>query len=84
MKTINASDFKARCLKILDEVGRTGETVTILKRGHPVAQLIAVVEPDGSRHPQDSLAGTVTIVGDIVEPVVAAGDWEAETTPSPR
>ena len=39
MKTMNASDFKARCLAILDEVRETGLVVTILKHGKPVAEL---------------------------------------------
>ncbi|MYF89142.1 MAG: type II toxin-antitoxin system Phd/YefM family antitoxin, partial [Boseongicola sp. SB0676_bin_33] len=33
MIKINASDFKARCLAILDNVHETGERVVILKRG---------------------------------------------------
>ena len=41
MKTINASEFKAKCLAILDEVSDTGEVLTILKHGRPVARLLA-------------------------------------------
>ena len=37
---INASAFKARCLRLLDEVSRTGEELVILKRGRPVARLV--------------------------------------------
>jgi prevent-host-death family protein len=40
MREINASEFKAKCLAILDEVAQTGQPVTILKRGRPIAQLI--------------------------------------------
>jgi prevent-host-death family protein len=43
MKTINASEFKAKCLAILDEVAETGEVLTILKHGKPVAQLVPPV-----------------------------------------
>ena len=39
MKTIAASDFKARCLAILDDVARTGERILIVKRGKPVASV---------------------------------------------
>ncbi len=38
METLNATDFKARCLAILDRVAETGERVVILKRGQPVAE----------------------------------------------
>ena len=37
---INASAFKARCLRLLDEVSRTGEELVILERGRPVARLV--------------------------------------------
>ena len=38
-RTIKASEFKAKCLALLDEVERTGETLVITKKGKPVAQV---------------------------------------------
>jgi prevent-host-death family protein len=38
-KMMGAAEFKKHCLRILDEVERTGEPVTITKRGHPVAEI---------------------------------------------
>ncbi len=73
---INASDFKARCLALLDEVAATGEGLTILKRGRPVARLVPVAA-DGTRLPQEELIGTVEILGDVVSPVLPAEAWEA-------
>jgi prevent-host-death family protein len=70
MRTIRASEFKAKCLAILDEVERTGETVTILKRGRAVARLLPPVPAEG-RYPQHALFGTVRVVGDIVSPGLA-------------
>ncbi len=80
MQEINASDFKARCLAILDEVNRTGQPVTILKRGKPVAQLMPPTRP-AEQYPQQALFGSVKILGDIIEPVLAPEDWEAEEKP---
>jgi prevent-host-death family protein len=77
MKEINASEFKAKCLTILDEVARTGQPVTILKRGRPVAQLIPPV-PRLGRYPQEALVGTVQIHGDVVAPVLPAETWDIE------
>jgi prevent-host-death family protein len=37
--TINATEFKAKCLAILDDVEATGNTVTVTKRGRPVATI---------------------------------------------
>lgn len=76
MKTINATEFKAKCLAIMDEVERTGEPVTILKRGKPVAQLLPPVPRE--LYPQYALRGTGRIVGDIIEPPLPADAWDAE------
>ena len=55
MLTINASEFKAKCLAILDQVADTGEEVLILKRGRPVAQLVRPIV-SSSRSPETSSA----------------------------
>ena len=77
MKTITASEFKAKCLALLDEVGRTGEVLTILKHGRPVAQLVPP-SPRTAGYPQHALRGTVEVLGDIVEPAIEPEAWEAE------
>ena len=76
MKTLTASDFKARCLAIVDEVAETGEPVTITKRGKAVAQLVPPV-PRDEDHPQFSLRNSGRIVGDVLAPVLAPEAWEA-------
>ncbi|MDQ3033311.1 MAG: hypothetical protein M3Y87_12905 [Myxococcota bacterium] len=45
------------------------------KRGKPLARVI----PSGvtATYPQDTLAGTVEILGDALAPAVAPGDWNA-------
>ena len=40
-RTIKASEFKAKCLKLMDEVAETGEEIIITKNGKPVAKLSA-------------------------------------------
>jgi len=76
MKEINASEFKAKCLAIIDEVAQTGQTVTILKRGKPVARLVPSV-PQRGDYPQETLLGSVTILGDVIDPVFEPDVWEA-------
>jgi prevent-host-death family protein len=46
-KTMGAAEFKAHCLRILDEVDRSRESVTITKRGRPVAEVRPVAKPEG-------------------------------------
>lgn len=69
---IAAGDFKARCLKLIDEVAQTREPLLITKRGRPVAQVVPVpAEPALF----GSLAGTVLHEGDLIAPI--GDDWDA-------
>jgi prevent-host-death family protein len=77
MRTMAASAFKAKCLAVLDSVAATGEPITILKRGRPVAELICP-RPRGSDFPQKALLGSVRIRGDVTKPVLPPDAWEAE------
>ena len=76
VESIDASDFKARCLAILDRVQATGERVVILKRGRPVAELLPASR-SRAEYPQLELKGTVIVAGDIVEPTVPVEHWES-------
>lgn len=38
-KMVGAAEFKARCLRIMEEASRTGETVVITKRGKPFMEM---------------------------------------------
>jgi prevent-host-death family protein len=71
---IPAGEFKARCLKLMEEVRATRRTIVITKRGKPVAKLVPVEEEATSIFGR--LRGTVTIQGDIVGPIET--DWHAE------
>ncbi len=76
MEIITATDFKARCLAILDRVQRTGERIVISKRGLPVAELGPATRSEDN-FPQFDLKGTVTVKGDIVGPAVPEEYWES-------
>jgi prevent-host-death family protein len=45
MREVKAGEFKAKCLKLLDEVAETGEGLIVTKRGKPVARLLPVYSP---------------------------------------
>jgi prevent-host-death family protein len=40
MRTMKASEFKSKCLQVLDEVQATGEPVQVTKRGRVVARVV--------------------------------------------
>jgi prevent-host-death family protein len=61
-----ASQFKARCLELMDYVRDSGREIVITKHGAPVAKLVPVTT--GARDIFGYLKGTVTYHGDIVQP----------------
>jgi prevent-host-death family protein len=65
---ITATEFKAKCLRLMNEVGKKHETIAITKRGEIVAQLVP--PPASAKKPWLKLAGAAKIKGDIVRPTV--------------
>jgi prevent-host-death family protein len=74
-KEISATQFKARCLRLLDEVAESGETLVVTKRGRPVVR----VEPSAPR--QDLRGSVKLLVGpdEFVEPIDIA--WDVDPAP---
>lgn len=75
MARIPATEFKARCLELMDRVAERRETYVITKRGKPVARLVPV-----ERKSDEPLFGRLrdmaVEIGDIMSPVVPADAWE--------
>ena len=72
---VAAAEFKANCLRLMDEVARQRRPITITKRGKPVAKLVPV-----EQEPIDLfgyMAGTAKICGDIINPIKDAG-WTGD------
>ncbi len=69
---INATEFKAKCLQLLDEVQRTGEDLVISKRGKPVARVVAVK----ASKPWFALRGTGNYSGDPFAPALEESEIE--------
>lgn len=68
---VSATQFKARCLELLDEVAQTGRELVITKRKRPVARVVPV-------EPAASLRGSVRfLVNDdqLIAPLPEV--WEA-------
>ena len=70
---ISAGRFKAKCLKLMDEVRTRREEVVITKRGKPVARLVPCDEKAAPIY--GCMKGTVTILGDVVSPT--GEKWDA-------
>ena len=74
-RTITASEFRAKCLGLMDGVADTGEEIVITKRGVPVARLSAYRKRPETLY--GKYKGRIKIHGDIVGPVMD-DDWEEE------
>ena len=74
MKTIKASEFKAKCLQLMNEVAKSGHVIVITKKGQPVAQLAPVVSRPATL--AGSHTGKIDIVGDILGPL--SEPWDAD------
>jgi prevent-host-death family protein len=73
---VAAADFKANCLRLMDEVAREQRPLIITKRGKPVAKLVPVQEPEPIGL-FGRMAGTIKICGDIIRPIEDAG-WTGD------
>ena len=75
MITIQASEFKAKSLALMDQVANTGETIVISKHGKPVAQLLAYRVPR-VKSIIGIHSGKLKVSGDILAPI-SGTLWDA-------
>ena len=73
--TMSATEFRAKCYRLMDEVAETGRNVVITKRGRPVARLVPVRPRRGA--PFGLYRDQIRIHGDIGAPIDV--EWEAES-----
>jgi len=67
-KRIKASEFKAKCLALMDEVHRSGEEIIVTKNGNPVVRVVSAAKIRKPWRLGENL-GEMEILGDIVSPV---------------
>ncbi|HMC32686.1 MAG TPA: type II toxin-antitoxin system Phd/YefM family antitoxin [Candidatus Angelobacter sp.] len=76
MEEISASEFKAKCLAIIERVRKTKRPIRVTRFGKAVAE---VVPPSPIKEEGEWLGrmrGTAKIMGDIVSPATDSSDWE--------
>jgi len=77
VREVAISEFKAKCLSLLQEVNKTKIPLRVTKRGKPIAEVIPVVPEPRERDWLGFMAGTAEITGDIVSPVIDLDEIEA-------
>jgi len=75
VKEVAISEFKAKCLALIDGVNKTKQPLRITRRGEPVAEIV----PATPKHESNLLGfmkGRGKILGDIVSPAADPDEWE--------
>ena len=80
MKRMPAGEFKAKCLRVMEEVRKYRTPVVITKKGKPVAKLVPA--DDTPRSIFGCMVDKIKIIGDIESPVLPPmAQWDMVTTP---
>ena len=76
MKEVAISEFKAKCLAILEQVRKTRQPIRVIRHGKPVAEIVPPSIVQDRAAWIGSLKGSFEIVGDIVSPANEEDEWE--------
>jgi prevent-host-death family protein len=75
MTEIGISEFKAKCLSLVEQVQKTKKPIRITKFGKPIADVVPAA-PEATRDWMGSMKDSIEILGDIVAPANDESDWE--------
>ena len=77
MEEIAISEFKAKCLAVLERVRKTRKPILVTRFGEPIAEVMPPAPRPESASWIGSMASTARIRGDLTKPAVREEDWEA-------
>ncbi len=80
LRQMAAGEFKAKCLRVMDEVKETGRPLMITKRGEPVIEIFPARKGNNKKASIiGRLEGIMKIHGDpddLVKPIFPLEDWD--------
>jgi prevent-host-death family protein len=76
MKEVAISEFKAKCLALLEQVQKTKKPILVTRFGKPVAEVVPASPKSATADWIGSMKDTMEIVGDIISPANDESDWE--------
>jgi prevent-host-death family protein len=76
MKKVAISEFKAKCLALLEEVEKTKKPLLVTKFGKPIAEVGPPSVNQKNRSWLGSMTGEINFLEDIVSPVFDERDWK--------
>ena len=77
MEEVAISEFKAKCLALLERVRQTKKPLRITRFGKPVAEVVPASPDAGGGAWIGSMKDSMQILGNIVAPVIDETDIEA-------
>ena len=77
MIEVSISEFKAKCLALLEQVRATREPIRVTRHGKPVAEVVPPT-PTVDRSKWIGSLKDSMILGDIISPATDKDEWEAE------
>jgi len=76
MQEIAISEFKAKCLAVLERVRATKKPIRITRFGKPVAEVIPPTAVEDRKAWIGSMKNSMRITGDIISPATDEDEWE--------
>jgi len=77
MEEVPVSEFKAKCLALLEQVRKTKKPIRITRHGKPIAEVIPPAAPAQNRASWiGSMKDRIEFIGDIISPADDEEDWE--------
>jgi prevent-host-death family protein len=77
MTEVPISEFKAKCLALLEQVNKTKQPLRITRHGKPVAEVVPPATSIDRSKWIGSLEGSMEFLGDIISPANDEDEWEA-------
>jgi prevent-host-death family protein len=76
MQEIAISEFKAKCLAVLERVRSTQKSIRITRFGKPVAEVVPPTLVEDRSSWIGSMKNSMRITGDIISPANDEDEWE--------
>jgi prevent-host-death family protein len=76
MKEVAISEFKAKCLGLLEQVRKTRQPLRVTRHGKAVAEIVPPTAVTDRARLMDSMKGKMKFLGDIISPANDENEWE--------
>jgi prevent-host-death family protein len=76
MNEVSISEFKAKCIGLIEQVCKTKQPLRVVRHGKPLVEIVPTSEKVDRMEWIGSMKDSVEILGDIISPATDEDDWE--------